>query len=56
MGLQDNGTFANTSAGDAVAAAQAAWHIDACCDGFDAVSDGNRVVRTRCCALLDRGL
>lgn len=49
MGLQDNGTFANTNAGDAVAAAQAAWHIDACCDGFDVVSDGNRVVRTRCC-------
>ena len=43
MGLQDNGTFANTSAGDVVAAAQAAWHIDACCDGFDVVSDGNRV-------------
>jgi uncharacterized repeat protein (TIGR01451 family) len=48
--LQDNGTFANTSAGDAVGTVQGAWHIDACCDGFDVVSDGNRVVRTRCCA------
>jgi uncharacterized repeat protein (TIGR01451 family) len=50
MSLQDNGTFANTSAGDAVGTVQGAWHIDACCDGFDVVSDGNRVVRTRCCA------
>jgi uncharacterized repeat protein (TIGR01451 family) len=47
MSLQDNGTFANTSAGDAVGTVQGAWHIDACCDGFDVVSDGNRVVRTR---------
>ncbi|MGH2711995.1 MAG: hypothetical protein ACRDH9_12435 [Actinomycetota bacterium] len=50
MGLQDNGVFAANMAGDPVAAnVQADWHIDACCDGFDNVSDGNRVVRTRCC-------
>lgn len=47
LGLQDNGTFANNNIG--AAAPAASWHIDACCDGFDAVSDGNRVVRTRCC-------
>lgn len=50
MGLQDNGVFAANIAGDPVAAnVQGDWHIDACCDGFDNVSDGNRVIRTRCC-------
>ncbi|HZD17261.1 MAG TPA: DUF11 domain-containing protein, partial [Actinomycetota bacterium] len=47
FGLQDNGPFANNNIGAANPAAS--WHIDACCDVFDVATDGNRVLRSRCC-------
>lgn len=48
MMLQDNGTWRTGNAG-AAAPAKPAWNNRECCDGFDVVTDTDRVVYTNCC-------
>jgi hypothetical protein len=50
FGLQDAGSWATTNAG----AGSPSWSNKDCCDVFDFVADGNRVVQTFCCAQTGR--